>query len=127
MNFANANQLHRKSGGWQHLCWLSICCLAAAIPATPAFARQRVDLIVVHGTVITMDGQRRILEDGAIAVQGDAIAAIDSSAKIDAMYESDKVIDARGGLILPGLINAHTHMSMSLFRGLADALFWMIG
>jgi 5-methylthioadenosine/S-adenosylhomocysteine deaminase len=106
----------------QSLCWLLICCLPAALYARPAIARQRVDLIVAHGTVVTMDGTRRILEDGAIAVQGDAIAAIDSSAKIDGMYESSKVIDARGGLVLPGLINAHTHMSMSLFRGLADDL-----
>jgi 5-methylthioadenosine/S-adenosylhomocysteine deaminase len=69
-----------------------------------------------------MDGTRRILENGAIAVQGDAIAAIDTTANIDASYESGKVIDARGALILPGLINTHTHMSMSLFRGLADDL-----
>src|SRR6202046_3159744 len=106
----------------QSLCWLLICCLPAAIYATPAFAKQRVDLIVVHGTVVTMDAKRRILEDGAIAVQGDAIAAVDATANIDATYESGKVIDARGGLILPGLINAHTHMSMSLFRGLANDL-----
>ena len=99
-----------------------MCCLAAAIPATPAFAKQRVDLIAVHGMVVTMDGKRRILEDGAIAVQGDTIAAIDATGNIDALYESGKVIDVHGGLILPGLINAHTHMSMSLFRGLADDL-----
>src|ERR1700677_1572870 len=107
---------------WQILHWLLICCLPAAVHATPALARQRVDLIVVHGTVVTMDGTRRILENGAIAVQRDAIAAVDTAANIDATYESSKVIDARGALILPGLINAHTHMSMSLFRGLADDL-----
>src|SRR3984957_9587931 len=112
----------RFSSRRQSLCGLLICCLTAAIPATPAFAKQRVDLIVAHGTVVTMDGKRRILENGAIAVQGDAIAAIDSTENIEALYESGKVIDARGGLILPGLINAHTHMSMSLFRGLADDL-----
>ncbi len=114
----------RFRGGrrWKSVCWLLICCLTAVFQAKPAFAKQRVDLIVVHGTVVTMDGTRRILPDGAIAVQGDAIAAVDSSANIDAGYESDKVIDARGGLVLPGLINAHTHMSMSLFRGLADDL-----
>jgi 5-methylthioadenosine/S-adenosylhomocysteine deaminase len=106
----------------QSLSWLLLCCLTAAIPAKPALAKQRVDLIVVHGTIVTMDGERRILENGAIAVQGDAIAAIDATGNIDAMYESGKVIDAHGGLILPGLINAHTHMSMSLFRGLADDL-----
>jgi 5-methylthioadenosine/S-adenosylhomocysteine deaminase len=112
----------RFSSCRQSLYVLLMCCLAAAIPATPALAKQRVDLIVVHGIVVTMDGKRRILEDGAIAVQGDAIAAVDATANIDAMYESGKVIDARGALILPGLINAHTHMSMSLFRGLADDL-----
>jgi hypothetical protein len=72
---------------WQTLCWLLIGCLPAAIPATPAYARQRVDLIVVHGTVVTMDGTRRILENGAVAVQGDAIAAVDTTANIDATYE----------------------------------------
>jgi hypothetical protein len=112
----------RFSRRLQSLCRLLICCLAAAISATPAFAKQRVDLIVSHGTVVTMDGKRRILQNGAIAVQGDAITAIDATENIDAMYESGKVIDAGGGLILPGLINAHTHMSMSLFRGLADDL-----
>ena len=80
------------------------------------------DLTVIHGTLVTMDGTRRVLQDGAIAIQADTIVAVDSSATIDSMYESAKVIDARGALIMPGLINAHTHMSMSLFRGLADDL-----
>jgi 5-methylthioadenosine/S-adenosylhomocysteine deaminase len=102
------------------LSWFLLCCFPAALPA--AFAKQRVDLIVVHGTVVTMDAKRRILQDGAIAVQGDAITAIDTAPDIQANYEAGKVIDARGALILPGLINAHTHMSMSLFRGLADDL-----
>jgi 5-methylthioadenosine/S-adenosylhomocysteine deaminase len=104
------------------LAWFLMCLLTAAISVSQAFAKQRVDLLVVHGTIVTMDGERRILENGAVAVQGDAIAAIDATEKIDAMYESGKVIDAHGALILPGLINAHTHMSMSLFRGLADDL-----
>jgi 5-methylthioadenosine/S-adenosylhomocysteine deaminase len=85
-------------------------------------AQQRVDLIVAHGAIVTMDATRRVLDDSAIAVQGDTIVAIDSTAKIEAMYGSGKVIDAHGALVLPGLINAHTHMSMSLFRGLADDL-----
>jgi 5-methylthioadenosine/S-adenosylhomocysteine deaminase len=81
-----------------------------------------VDLTLMHGTVVTMDGKRRVLQDGAVAIQGDTIVAVDSNATIDSMYESAKVIDARGALIMPGFINAHTHMSMSLFRGLADDL-----
>ena len=56
---------------------------------------------MVHGTLVTMDGERRVLEDGAVAIQGDTIVAVDLTAKIDSMYESGKVIDARGALILP--------------------------
>lgn len=108
--------------GWQSVGQLSLCCLAAVLPATAAAAKQHADLIVDHGTVVTMDGTRRIFPDGAIAVQGDSIAAIDSTANIDARYTAGKIIDARGALVLPGLINAHTHMGMSLFRGLADDL-----
>jgi 5-methylthioadenosine/S-adenosylhomocysteine deaminase len=104
------------------LSWFLMCLLTAALSASQAFAKQRVDLLVVHGAIVTMDGERRILENGAVAIQGDAITAIDATERIDAMYESGKVIDAHGALILPGLINAHTHMSMSLFRGLADDL-----
>ena len=80
------------------------------------------DLTIVHGTVVTMDPSRRVLQDGALAIRTDNIVAVDSTANIDAVYQSARVIDARGALILPGLINAHTHMAMSLFRGLADDL-----
>jgi 5-methylthioadenosine/S-adenosylhomocysteine deaminase len=107
---------------WQNLFSLLVCGCLAGIHAKPLLAQQRVDLILVHGTLVTMDPTRRVLPDSAIAVQGDTIVAIDSSQKIEAMYASGKVIDARGALILPGLINAHTHMGMSLFRGLADDL-----
>jgi 5-methylthioadenosine/S-adenosylhomocysteine deaminase len=101
---------------------LLLCGFLALIHSPDAIAKQRVDLTVIHGTLVTMDGTRRVLQDGAIAIQAYTIVAVDSSATIDSMYESAKVIDARGALIMPGLINAHTHMSMSLFRGLADDL-----
>ena len=97
-------------------------CLLCGLAGPCAGAKEQVNLVVMHGTVVTMDPQRRVLQDGALAIQGDTIVAVDSSAKIDADYQSAKVIDARGALIMPGLINAHTHMSMSLFRGLADDL-----
>jgi 5-methylthioadenosine/S-adenosylhomocysteine deaminase len=104
------------------LIFLLIWGLPGVIYSTRALAKERVDLAVVHCTLVTMDGTRRVLQDGAVAIQGDTIVAVDSSAEIDSMYEPVKVIDARGALVLPGLINAHTHMSMSLFRGLADDL-----
>ena len=105
-----------------HLVHLFFCAMLGCLPATTALAKQQADLTVVHGIVVTMDAQRRVLQDGAVAIQGDTIVAVDTSAAVAANYESLKVIDARGALILPGLINAHTHMSMSLFRGLADDL-----
>lgn len=67
-----------------------------------------------------MDPQRRIIEDGGVAVSGESIAAIGESNAIKARYEASRVMDVHGALVMPGLINAHTHMAMSLFRGLAE-------
>ena len=84
-------------------------------------APQPVDLLVSHGLVVTMDAQRRILTDAAVAIRGDTIIAIGPSDQITAQYGPPKQeINAGGALVLPGLINAHTHMAMSLFRGLAE-------
>jgi 5-methylthioadenosine/S-adenosylhomocysteine deaminase len=67
-----------------------------------------------------MDPQRHVWDDAAVAVQGDTIIAVGSTAEIVSRYQANKRIDARRALLLPGLINAHTHMPMSLFRGLAE-------
>ena len=101
-----------------------LCLLISSLMLMPvsgrAQARQHVDLLVTHGAVVTMDPQRRVLEDGAIAITGEVIVAIGQSGPVAAAYDAAKVIDARGALLLPGLINAHTHLPMSLFRGLAE-------
>jgi 5-methylthioadenosine/S-adenosylhomocysteine deaminase len=78
------------------------------------------DLLVKNGTVLTLDPENTIIENGFIAVQGDGIAELGSLDQ--APPQARKTIDARGGLILPGLINGHTHAAMTLFRGLADDL-----
>jgi len=83
-------------------------------------ARQGVDLIVSGGTVVTMDGARAIIRDGGVAVRGDSIVAVGPRAEIEGKYQSAQRIDAHGGLILPGFINGHTHVPMTLFRGLHD-------
>jgi len=85
-----------------------------------AQGKERVDLIVSGGTVVTMDSARAIYEDGSVAVRGDSIVAVGPRAEIEARYESVQVIDARGHLVLPGFINGHTHVPMTLFRGLHD-------
>ncbi|MGA8594005.1 MAG: amidohydrolase [Bryobacteraceae bacterium] len=82
--------------------------------------KRQVDLLVTRGIAVTMDPQRRVLPDAAIAVEGDTILAVGPRSEINALYEAKTIVDARGALLLPGLINAHTHMAMSLFRGLAE-------
>ena len=99
-----------------------ICCCAVFSLSPPAGAKDKVDLLVTGGTVVTMDGQRRVIEDGAIAIRGDSIIAIGPRAEIGSRFESAQTIDAHGALVLPGLINGHAHAAMSLFRGLADDL-----
>ena len=83
-------------------------------------ARQDVDLIVSGGIVVTMDGARTIVQDGSVAIKGDTIVAMGPRADIEARYNGAKTIDARGRLVLPGFINGHTHVPMTLFRGLHD-------
>jgi 5-methylthioadenosine/S-adenosylhomocysteine deaminase len=90
--------------------------------AQSAPAKDKADLLVMGGTIVTMDPQRRVIDDGAVAVSGDSILAVGTRAEIQSHYDSAKVIDAHGALVLPGLINGHAHAAMSLFRGLADDL-----
>lgn len=79
------------------------------------------DLLIINGTVITMDREDSVIENGAVAVIGENIAAVGEADELSSLKAS-KRIDARGGIIMPGLINAHTHASMTIFRGLADDL-----
>lgn len=82
----------------------------------------RVDLLVLNGTIVTMDKERHVIPDAAIAVEHGRIVAVGSSVDILRMYTAPERVDAGGKLIIPGLINGHTHVPMTLFRGLADDL-----
>src|SRR6267378_3654886 len=82
--------------------------------------KEKVDMLVAGGTVVTMNAERRIIEDGAVAVNGDAIVAVGSRANMEAKYVAAQSINAGGKLVLPGFINGHTHMPMTLLRGLRD-------
>jgi 5-methylthioadenosine/S-adenosylhomocysteine deaminase len=94
--------------------------LLCGFSAAPLAAKERVDLLVAGGTVVTMDAQRRVLEGGAVAIRGDTIVAVGPRAELEARFLPAQRIEARGKLILPGLINGHTHAPMTLLRGLAD-------
>src|SRR5436305_2946562 len=81
-----------------------------------------VDIIVRGGTVVTMDGSHRVIEQGAIAVQNGRIVEVGKTADIDRKYAAREVVNAQGKVVIPGLINGHTHVPMTLFRGIADDL-----
>jgi len=98
--------------------------LAAVIAAGQAAPRQ-VSLIVTNATVVTTDAGRRVLTSAAVAVDGRDIVAVDSAAAIARAYRSADTIDARGDVVMPGLVNTHTHAPMVLYRGLADDLALM--
>jgi len=79
-----------------------------------------VDSIWSARFVVTMDAQRRVIENGAIAVTGDHIVAVGTRAQIDKDYQPKQRVDTLDAILAPGLINTHTHAAMSLFRGIAD-------
>jgi 5-methylthioadenosine/S-adenosylhomocysteine deaminase len=106
-----------------HLCLSVFICSAVCFQlASAAAAKEKADLLVTGGIVVTMDAQRRVIEDGAVAVVGDSIVAVGPSAQIEGKYEAAKAVDAHGAIVMPGLINGHAHAAMSLFRGMADDL-----
>jgi 5-methylthioadenosine/S-adenosylhomocysteine deaminase len=87
-------------------------------------------IILTSQTVVTMDADRRILENGALLIEGDTIRDVDSIHELTAKHPSVEVLDLGERLMMPGLVNAHTHVPMSLLRGLADDLrldVWLLG
>ena len=81
-----------------------------------------VDLIVSAGHVVTMDATRRVIVNGAMAIRGSRIVAVASRADIDKQFEAKSRIDEPQAVLIPGLINTHTHAPMVLLRGIADDL-----
>ncbi|NJN15302.1 MAG: amidohydrolase [Oscillochloris sp.] len=91
---------------------------------------ESIDLLLTGGTVVTMDASRRVLVDGAVAVRGREIVAVGSSQEFQSRYQAQETIDCSGCAIIPGLINGHAHVPMSLLRGMvADQQLdvWLFG
>ena len=92
------------------------------LPLTIYAQKKSVDLIIQNGTIVTMNASRSVIENGAVAVRKGEIVAVGTSAEITQKFTTKQTVDARGKLVIPGLINTHTHVPMSLFRGIADDL-----
>ncbi|MFN0110481.1 MAG: amidohydrolase family protein [Blastocatellia bacterium] len=107
---------------------LSIFVLFAAVVALSGQKRAgssavSVDLLITGGAIVTMDAERRIIDNGFVAIRGERIVDVGDAARLKAKgYRARQTIDARGKVVLPGLVNAHTHIPMTLFRGIADDL-----
>jgi len=80
---------------------------------------KHISLIVENGTVLTMDSERKIIEDGVVVIDNDKIIDVGDKSLLN-KYSAEKVINADGGIIMPGMVNTHTHISMVVFRSLAD-------
>lgn len=84
-----------------------------------AFSRERVSLIVKNGQILTMNEEKDIIEGGVIVVDNDRILKIGGEELLKE-YRAKKVIDAKGGIVIPGMINTHNHLPMIAFRGLGE-------
>jgi 5-methylthioadenosine/S-adenosylhomocysteine deaminase len=90
----------------------------------------KADIILKNAILLTMDANLSLYEPGAIAIQGDHILAVGNEVDICEQYSSGLALDCQGKVLMPGLINAHTHAAMTLLRGLADDLrldVWLMG
>ena len=86
-------------------------------------AANDVDLLITGGAVVTMNRDRRVIENGFVAIRGERIVDVGEDSELKSKgYKARRTIDAHGKVALPGLINAHTHIPMTLFRGIADDL-----
>ncbi|MBS1818893.1 MAG: amidohydrolase [Acidobacteria bacterium] len=102
-----------------------VALVAATVVASAQGARRAVSLVVIGGTVLTQNDTRQVFSPGAVAINGTDIVEVGTPQAIAARYSAARTIDARDQVVLPGLINTHTHAPMVMFRGLADDLALM--
>src|ERR1041385_6540568 len=87
-----------------------------------AQAPRQVSLVITNGIVVTDDGGNRVIDSGAAAIDGTDIVAVDTTENVRRQFRGRQTIDAAGQVVMPGLVNTHTHAPMVLYRGLADDL-----
>ncbi len=95
--------------------------LSAGVVETSAQRVASVDLLIVGGTVVTMNAKREVIENGAVGIRGDAIVMVGTRADARGV-RARRTLNASGKVVIPGLVNTHTHIPMVLFRGISDDL-----
>lgn len=89
-----------------------------------------VDLLLTNAVVLTMDEKLTQYEPGAVAIKGNSLVAVGTESDLLDQYLASEIIDCQGKVLMPGLVNAHTHAAMTLLRGMADDLrldVWLLG
>ena len=84
--------------------------------------KRNVDILIVNSTIVTMDATKRVISDGAIAIEGGLIVELGATPEICSCYVAKETIVADTSIVMPGLINTHTHLATSMFKGLAEDL-----
>jgi len=82
------------------------------------FQKQSADLLLTNAIVLCMDEAMQIFEPGAVAILGDSLLAVGPAAEMEKSITAQEVVDCGGKVLMPGLINAHTHVPMNLLRGM---------
>jgi cytosine/adenosine deaminase-related metal-dependent hydrolase len=98
---------------------IAVSLAATTLASTSVLAIEKVDLLIKNATVLTMNEDRTVFEQGLVAVKGNKIVAVTNGKDVED-YQAKTTIDADGDIVMPGLINTHTHVSMTVFRSLAD-------
>ena len=97
--------------------FVSLLLLAAGLRAA-----EPADWIVTSKSIVTIDAQRRVIENGAAAINGNTVVAVGPRAENEKRFTARNRLDRPNAALIPGLINTHTHAAMSLYRGIADDL-----
>jgi 5-methylthioadenosine/S-adenosylhomocysteine deaminase len=85
-------------------------------------SKHNYDILIKGGKILTMDADRRVIDNGAVAIRGNKIALVCAADELPENLQANEIIQAEGKVVIPGMINAHSHLAMTLFRGFVEDL-----
>ena len=101
---------------------VGVLLIACGVVVLHSQSPRRVALLITGGIVVTVDEARHVYNPGAVAIDGTDIVGVGTAADVAARFRGADAISAAGSVVMPGLVNTHTHAPMVLYRGLADDL-----